>query len=270
MFPSQKSQPADLNSLQFPITSVPLTEIHTKGIPNVKVQNDLFLYKQQKPKDVLPIVLQRHIQDDKKYIVIAGEQLLFWFQEKNLISVPSFVISDIEVDQNIVLYILRKIHPYLHCLEEAYLYNYLLSQEQLSEHIEVGRSTISRILKLTSLPHIIQEDVLQYRLSVSLAKEFSTISNFSLCMKLYAQHQKNKFTVAQLREQIKKLDQKQKKQMPMKIYSLQEIQEKCFQFFERSCSIKQNTIDCTLEVTFDSLTDLQTWIQNIEVGYKKK
>ena len=59
MFPSQKSQPADLNSLQFPITSVPLTEIHTKGIPSVKVQNDLFLYGQQKPEDILPIVLQR-------------------------------------------------------------------------------------------------------------------------------------------------------------------------------------------------------------------
>jgi ParB/RepB/Spo0J family partition protein len=260
MHPSQQNHVGTDDSLQIPTKFIPVSEIHTKGIPNTKIQNELFLL-QQKKQMILPIILQKHIREEKKYIVMAGEQLIFFAQENNFASMPCFIISNIETDQQILLTILEKIYPYLHCLEEAYLYNYLLSstsctQEELSESIQVGRSTISRILKLTSLPQILQEDVLRYRLSVSLAKEFSTISNMSLCMKLYAQHQKHKFTVAQLREQIKKLDIKIQNHTPIKVYSLEEIQQQCVSFFQSPCYIKQDTRECTLEIKFDSLTDL--------------
>ena len=89
-------------------------------------------------------------------------------------------------------------------------------------------------------------------------------------MKLYAQHQKHKFTVVQLREQIKKLDIKVQKQAPIKIYSLQEIQQLCVSFFQSPCYIKQDTRECTLEIKFDSLTDLQAWIQQKHIEHKKK
>ena len=75
MLPSQKHHVSIDDSLQFPTKYIQISDIHTKGIPNSKVQDDLFLLELQKNTQiVLPIILQKHIRDEKKYIVMAGEQ----------------------------------------------------------------------------------------------------------------------------------------------------------------------------------------------------
>jgi ParB/RepB/Spo0J family partition protein len=277
MFMLTSSHSSNQSALQeFPfLKNLPLFQIITRGRANEKYQENLRRYHDATNR-CIPIILQKHPIDTEMYFIVAGEQSYFFAKNEGFSNIPTYIISTIDQDLSFLLQILPKIHLYLHCLEQAYIYHFLLSspsftQEELSELIPIGRSTISRILKLTRLPHIIQQDLFQNQLRVSLAKEFSTISDFSLCMKLYAQHQKNTFTVAQLREEIKKHEiilQQQKR--PTQVYSLQDLQNLCSHFFQQDCRITQNINQCSLNIQFNSLIELQKWIQQRQENCKKR
>ena len=179
------------------LKKLPLSNIITRGVEDIKVQQKLHLYY-KKNKECIPVVLQRHPIEKEVFFIVAGEQPYFFAKEEGFETILSFIITSVDRDLDSLLHTLPHIHPYLHCLEQAYIYNFLLShpsytQEELSDLLSIGRSTISRILKLTRLPQILQQDLLQNQLRVSLAKEFSTITDFSMCMKLYACHQKKTF-----------------------------------------------------------------------------
>ena len=258
------------------LNKLPLSNIITRGVENTRVQQKLHLYFKNNNK-CIPIVLQRHPIEKDVFFIVAGEQAYFFAQNEGFENVLSYTISVVDRDLDSLLQILPHIHPYLHCLEQAYIYNFLLShpsytQEELSELLAIGRSTISRILKLTRLPHILQQDLLQNQLRVSLAKEFSTITDFSMCMKLYACHQKKPFTVVQLREEIKKhemiLDSYKKN--TLQLYSKQELQDICSQYFMQTCKIIDEDTQCHIEIQFKSLIELQMWLIQQQEKYGKK
>jgi ParB-like chromosome segregation protein Spo0J len=265
MLPSPQSpKQSILQDFSF-LKSLPLSRIITRGTADTKYQNKLRQYHNT-TKKIPTIILQKHPIDTDIFFVVAGEQGYFFAKEEGLAEIKSYVISVIDHDLPYVMKLLPEMYPYLHCLEQAYVYNFLLSstsftQEELSEIIPVGRSTISRILKLTQLPHILQHDLLQNQLRVSLAKEFSTIADLSLCMKLYALHQKKNFTVIQLREEIKKQELYLKQRQPTHLYNEEYIQNICTHFFKKDCNITKNIANYTLEIQFTSLVELQLWIQ---------
>lgn len=248
------------------LSKLPLSNIITRGVEDIREQQKLHLYF-KKNNTCIPIVLQRHPVEKDIFFIVAGEQGYFFAKNEGFENVLSYTISVVDRDLDSLLQILPHIHPYLHCLEQAYIYNFLLShpsytQEELSELLSIGRSTISRILKLTRLPHILQQDLLLNQLRVSLAKEFSTITDFSMCMKLYACHQKKPFTVIQLREEIKKhemfLEAYKKNNLPL--YSKQDLQDICSQYFMQNCKIIEDDKQCHIEIQFKSLIELQMWL----------
>ena len=269
---SIESSKIDLSHLK----KLPLSNIITRGVEDIKIQQKLHLYY-KKNNECIPVVLQRHPVEKDVFFIVAGEQPYFFAKGEGFEEILSFTILSVDRDLDSLLHILPHIHPYLHCLEQAYIYNFLLShpsytQEELSDLVSIGRSTISRILKLTRLPQIIQQDLLQNHLRVSLAKEFSTITDFSMCMKLYACHQKKPFTVVQLREEIKKheLFLEAYKKNNLQLYSKQELQDICSQFFMQNCKIIQNATHCNIEIQFKSLIELQMWLLQQQEKYEKK
>ena len=258
------------------LKKLPLSNIITRGVEDIKIQQKLHLYYNKNNK-CIPIVLQRHPVEKDVFFIVAGEQPYFFAQNEGFEKILSFTISSVDRDLDSLLQILPHIHPYLHCLEQAYIYNFLLShpsytQEELSDLVSIGRSTISRILKLTHLPQILQQDLLQNQLRVSLAKEFSTITDFSTCMKLYACHQKKTFTVIQLREEIKKHEifLEDYKKNSLTLYSKQELQNICSQLFMQNCNVIQNDTQCNIEIQFKSLIELQMWLLQQQEKYSKK
>ena len=266
------SSKIDLSHLK----KLPLSNIITRGVEDIKIQQKLHLYYRNN-NECMPVVLQRHPVDKDVFFIVAGEQPYFFAKEEGFDEILSFTISSVDRDLDSLLNILPCIHPYLHCLEQAYIYNFLLShpsytQEELSDLVSIGRSTISRILKLTRLPQILQQDLLQNQLRVSLAKEFSTITDFSMCMKLYACHQKKPFTVVQLREEIKKHEifLEAYKKNNLQLYSTQELQDICSQFFMKNCKIIQNATHYNIEIQFKSLIELQMWLLQQQEKYEKK
>ena len=91
-------------------------------------------------------------------------------------------------------------------------------------------------------------------------------------MKLYACHQKKSFTVLQLREEIKKQEilLEAYKKNTLQLYSEQELQDICSQFFLQNCKIMQSATQCSIEIQFKSLVELQIWLLQQQEKYGKK
>jgi len=251
--------------------NIPLSKVILRGCLCSTHQKTLETQYQEK-KCLLPIVLQKHPIDKEKFFVVAGEQRCFFAKQKGFSHIPVYVISNIERDMQPLLLMLGDLYPILHCLEQAYLFHILLSlpsftQEELASFLFVGRSTIARILKLTELPHIIQQDLFHNKISVSLAKEFSTIAKTSLCITLYAQHQKQSFTVSQLRQKIKSSQQVIQPKNTISpppipsVPSVIDLQNWCSKYFEHTCIISQKNERINIELEFASVEMLQQWIQ---------
>ncbi|MBN2032721.1 MAG: ParB/RepB/Spo0J family partition protein [Deltaproteobacteria bacterium] len=131
------------------------------------------LVESVKEKGILtPLLVSK---TDKGYRLIAGERRWRAAQKAGLARVPVVVRESTPVE-SLELALIENIHRRdLNALEEALAYQRLLedtksSQEALAKRLGKDRTTITNMLRLLKLPKIIQQDLLEDRLTMGHAR----------------------------------------------------------------------------------------------------
>jgi ParB family transcriptional regulator, chromosome partitioning protein len=135
---------------------------------------------------ITPLVVTR---TETGYQIIAGERRWRAAQKAGLDRVP-VVVREATATESLELAIIENIHRKdLNPIEEALAYQRLLeeigtTQETLSKRLGKDRSTIANLLRLLTLPPLIQKDVIDGRLSMGHARVIAGLKGGSEQMAL--------------------------------------------------------------------------------------
>ena len=132
------------------------------------------LIKSIKERGILQPILVRE-KGGGLYECIAGERRLRAAQKAGLKEVPA-IIKNLSDEEALIVALIENLQrKNLNPLEEAFGYKNLIekfgyTQEEVAEKVGKDRATIANLLRLLKLPPIIQEDLLEERLTVGHAK----------------------------------------------------------------------------------------------------
>jgi ParB family chromosome partitioning protein len=135
---------------------------------------------------ITPLVVTR---TERGYQIIAGERRWRAAQKAGLDRVP-VVVREATATESLELAIIENIHRKdLNPIEEALAYQRLLeeigtTQETLGKRLGRDRSTIANLLRLLTLPPLIQSDVIEGRLSMGHARVIAGLKGSSEQMAL--------------------------------------------------------------------------------------
>lgn len=121
-----------------------------------------------------PLVVRPALND--RYELIAGERRLRAARLCGVTEVPIIIRQNVSEDSSLELAILENIQrDDLNPIEEAIAYQSLIdqceyTQEEVAERMGKSRAAIANALRLLQLPKVVQEDVVQRRLSAGHAR----------------------------------------------------------------------------------------------------
>lgn len=160
-----------------------------------------------KEKGVLtPLLVSR---DGRGYRLIAGERRWRAAQKAGLRRVP-VVVRETTPAESLELALIENIHRSdLNPIEEALAYSRLLegsqdTQDALAKRLGKDRSTITNMLRLLRLPRLIQEDLLENRLTMGHARVLAGLKTPAEQMGLRDQIIKKGLSVRQAEARAKK------------------------------------------------------------------
>lgn len=139
------------------------------------------LVKSIKEKGILQPILVRE-KDEGLYECIAGERRLKAAKKAGLKEIPVIVKNFSDEEAFLVTLIENLQRKNLNPIEEAFGYKNLIekfgyTQEQIAEKVGKDRSTITNLLRLLKLPAIIQQDIMEERLTVGHAKALLSLDS---------------------------------------------------------------------------------------------
>jgi ParB family chromosome partitioning protein len=168
----------DMNYFDCPVESIELNPYQ----PRRKIQDSELkeLVKSVKEKGIItPLLVSRA---KRGYQLIAGERRLRAARKAGLKRVP-VVVRETTPIELLELALIENIHRKdLNPLEEALAYKKWLetthtTQDQLADRLGKERPTITNMLRLLKLPQLIQEDLLEERLSMGHARVLAGLSS---------------------------------------------------------------------------------------------
>lgn len=127
-----------------------------------------------KQKGILQPILVRK-RDEETFECIAGERRLRAAKKAGLETVPA-IIKNLTDEEVLVIGLIENLQrKNLNPLEEALAYRTLserfgYTQEEIAEKVGKDRTTVANFLRLLKLPLLIQQDLLEERLTVGHAK----------------------------------------------------------------------------------------------------
>jgi len=139
------------------------------------------LVKSIKEKGILQPILVRE-KGGGIYECVAGERRLRAAKKAGLKEVPA-IVKNISDEEAMVIALIENLQrKNLNPLEEALGYKTLIekfgyTQEMIAEKIGKDRTTIANLLRLLKLPPLIQEDLLEERLTVGHAKALLSLDS---------------------------------------------------------------------------------------------
>lgn len=214
---------------------------------------------------IQPIIVRRSI---KGYEIIAGERRWRAAQQVRLETVP-VVARDFTDSQVMEIALIENLQREdLNALEIAVAYQRLLdefsiTQEELAEKVGKSRPHITNFLRLLQLPTEIQEDVSRGTLSMGHARAILAIKKNEEKILLAKKTIKEGWSVRQLEEIIKKLNEPDKKKVKnndnkrINKYQ-QEFEDRLRNVFGTSVKIKNNEKNRgKIEIEFYSSDDLE-------------
>jgi len=155
---------------------------------------------------ITPLLVSRTVSG---YQLIAGERRWRAAQKAGLERVP-VVVREVTPTESLELALVENIHRKdLNAIEEALAYRRLLeeggiTQEQLARRLGKDRSTITNLLRLLNLPTLIQEDLIDGRISMGHARVLAGITSEKRQMTLRSMVIKRGLSVRQLESLGKK------------------------------------------------------------------
>ena len=152
--------------------------------PRIKFEEDEHfkeLVKSIKEKGILQPILVRE-KGGGFYECIAGERRLRAAKKAGLKEVPAIVKNFSDEEALVIALIENLQRKNLNPLEEALGYKNLIekfgyTQEEIAEKVGKDRATVANLLRLLKLPSVIQEDLLEERLTVGHAKALLSLDS---------------------------------------------------------------------------------------------
>ena len=132
------------------------------------------LVKSIKERGILqPIIVRK--KGEELYECVAGERRLKAAKKAGLKEIPAIIKNFTDEEVILIALIENLQRKNLNPLEEALGYKNLIekfgyTQEEVAEKVGKDRATVANLLRLLKLPSIIQEDLLEERLTVGHAK----------------------------------------------------------------------------------------------------
>jgi ParB family chromosome partitioning protein len=161
-----------------PIKYIPIDNIlYSPFQPRIQFKEDEDfeeLVKSIKERGILQPILVRKKGEDL-YECVAGERRLKAAKKAGLKEVPAVIKNFTDEEVLLIALIENLQRKNLNPLEEALGYKNLIekfgyTQEEIAEKVGKDRATVANLLRLLKLPSIIQEDLLEERLTVGHAK----------------------------------------------------------------------------------------------------
>jgi ParB family chromosome partitioning protein len=161
-----------------PIKYIPIDNIlYSPFQPRIQFKEDEDfeeLVKSIKERGILQPILVRKKGEDL-YECVAGERRLKAAKKAGLKEVPAVIKNFTDEEVLLIALIENLQRKNLNPLEEALGYKNLIekfgyTQEEVAEKVGKDRATVANLLRLLKLPSIIQEDLLEERLTVGHAK----------------------------------------------------------------------------------------------------
>lgn len=139
------------------------------------------LVKSVKEKGILQPILVRE-KAEGLYECIAGERRLEAAKKAGLKEIPVIVKKFSDEEAFLVTLIENLQRKNLNPIEEAFGYKNLIekfgyTQEQIAEKVGKDRSTVTNLLRLLKLPTLIQQDLIEERLTVGHAKALLSLDS---------------------------------------------------------------------------------------------
>ena len=161
-----------------------------------------------KEKGVIQPILVSRIKDG--FQLIAGERRWRAAQKAGLDKIP-VLIRDVSPAETLELALIENIQRKdLNPIEESSAYQELvekfhLTQEALSKRVGKDRSTIANFLRLLKLPAIIQQDLIDGRLTTGHARVLVAMESLSVQMEIRDRIIKKSLSVRQTEDLVKKI-----------------------------------------------------------------
>jgi len=165
---------------------------------------------------IQPLVLRRL---GNKFEIIAGERRFKAALMANLTQVPG-IITELDDNASAEVAIVENIQRKdLTAIEEARSYEMLLNrgymtQEELAKKMGISQSAISNKLRLLTLEDDVQKAVLHEKISERHARSLLKIKDSDNQIKMLNRIIKERLTVKQLEEEIKKMNNNQSSEIP--------------------------------------------------------
>lgn len=154
---------------------------------------------------IQPLVVSE--KDDGGYELIAGERRLRSAQILGLENVPAIVRSA-TAQEKLELALIENIQRQnLNAIEEAFAYNRLLAefnltQEQVAERVGKNRSTIANIVRLLSLPENVQKALADGKISLGQGKALLGLEDKKTQAEVFASMLGQKMTVRDVEDAV--------------------------------------------------------------------
>ncbi|RLG12893.1 chromosome partitioning protein ParB [Candidatus Pacearchaeota archaeon] len=175
------TKPQDTELIKF----LPIENILTSPFqPRLSLKDDPSfeeLVNSIKEKGVLQPILVREVESGL-YECIAGERRLRACKKLGFKTIPAIIKKISDEDAYIIALIENLQRKDLNPIEEALGYKRLIekfgyTQDEIAKKIGKDRSTIANLLRLLKLPPLIQEDIIQGKLTTGHAKALLSLNN---------------------------------------------------------------------------------------------
>lgn len=219
---------------------------------------------------IQPIIVRSVV---KGYEIIAGERRYRASQQCGRATIPAVVrkFTDQQVMEIALIENLQR--EDLNAMEVAHAYQALMNQfsytqEELSVKVGKSRSHIANFLRLLQLPQEIKDYVSRGTLSMGHARAIVGIKSDKLKKQLAEQTLKNEWSVRELEEAIKNIDEapkeKPKQSARKKDPYIGQVEETLRERFRTTVKIKPGKSKGKIEFAYYSNEDLERLIEMLE------
>jgi ParB family chromosome partitioning protein len=214
-----------------------------------------------------PIIVKKSI---KGYEIIAGERRVRASKMAGLAKIPA-IIRAFTDEQMMEIALLENLQrENLSAIEEAFAYkamldNLQLTQDQLSKKVGKSRSHITNMLGLLRLPKVVQDMVIEDKLSMGHARVLSKLEDSEKIIEIANKVIENRLPVRDI-EKMTEGDQFEKK---IKIARRDREENKDYKYVEDmlrdKLDAKVKIKDKKIEIGFNNVADLNRILEIIDV-----
>ena len=217
-----------------------------------------------------PIIVRENSDFPGTYEIIAGERRWRASKLAELVEIPAIIIDGDELKVAQISIVENVQREDLNPVEEAFAYQALierfgLTQEQLSAQVGKSRSAIANMLRLTDLPDEVLEMLRDGKITTGHARAILGLDDDEQMIFLAAKVEEKNLSVREVeayvrrmlaQKDIEELKTKDDGAVQRRVY-MRDLERRAMDTLGRRVKINQTAKKKTVELTFDSDSDLE-------------